>query len=609
MPRLSGPPHDLEKMTSALTHADFGLFLPDNVEVRRNLNASELSDALYQATEQAGPDEVLLIYYSGHGERLGLGQNLGLVGVDVPYDKRKNRALDTAQLSGWLDQTRARSKILILDCCYSGQYRGLVDEEVLNSFGQGTLVLSSGGNQVVQDQVEDDGPSPFTGALAEVLLDERLPGSSGWLTADDVYDALVRHDPRLVPEPKRTMSAQGQFGLAKRPTPDRERTEVQGWPADLTVVRVSVTVAEDHVVAEWDRDGNGRLTSDERDVAALETSRLGAVRRLCELADAVMRAKDYNTPDWQMRARRALDTAGANLFEAALPTSLQNQLVRLDLRFEGRWGRLSEFPWEYLNVPQGPAEEMRRAILVSRSPASADGGSRPGLDVTEVALVNTLGSPQDRLAIRVGEEMEMAGAHALAMFTQQPAEWHQFLEAVDQRPRCLVLCAPVRRERMADRLVTKVGFARGDLRPTDSLVTELGRVGGMSAVILVTVTTDEGGDAIRAAPMAAAELSAGLHVPVVFVCHSPGLEKYMGGQLPREPRTFVGILLTALARGKPLDESLWFARERVLRFIPAEMLPTFGAPGFFEGAAPAARLGQPVVGHGGRSMARPGRPT
>ncbi len=604
MPPLNGPQYDLARLREAFTHPEFGLIADQaRIDVKENLTSNQLRTELYRIASTSEPDETLLIYYSGHGERLGQDQNLGLLGVDVPYDERGGLAVNTSELSAWLDSARARSKIVILDCCYSGQFRGPLEESVVESFGEGTWVLASGGNQVVQDQVADGRPSPFTEALANVLVDEALTGTDGWLTTDDVYEALDRYDPRLDPRPKRSMRAQGQLPLARRARPVLPAAGIPGWPDELDVVRVALTFTQTHVVAEWDQDGNGRVSRGEREASALELSQLAAVRRLCELSDAVMRARDYGDPSWQRRARRAIEAAGAILFDTAIPDSLKeliqgatrNQLVRLDLDFEDPWQLLAELPWEYLNLPRAadtPSDAIRRRIVVSRVRARTSGGpsaptssptstAGPG-NVTDVVLVNTLPSPQDRLADRIRDELDtMEGARALIATTGKPARWDEFLDAVDQMPHYLVLCAPLRRERTGERPVARVGFADDDFRDPSSLVSELERVGNLRAVVLVTVSTEPGSDAIRAAPMVAEELSSGLHVPVVFACHSPGLERYVGQRTGSDPQTFVGLLLTALTQGKPLDQSVWYARERVLRFIPQELVSTFGNPGFF----------------------------
>jgi len=610
MTELRGPHHDVQHLERALTHPDFGLFKAADVDVRENLTADELSDALSQAADSSRPDDVLLIYYSGHGERLGATQQLGLLGVDVPFDRRHNRALHTALLREWLDGARARSTILVLDCCYSGQFRAdeLVDDDLLSTFGRGTVVLSSGGNQVVRDQDEPDGPSAFTKALAAVLVDETLEGTNGVLTAEDVYAALDRFEPRLQPRPHRNLAAEGRIGLAMRPRPRREATpmRVRGWPEQLRVIEVGITFTDALVVATWDSDGNGRISNDERDVTALDPTRLAAIRRLCQLADAVMRAKGYGDPPWQRRARRALETAGANLFEAALPPGIKRLLsdvedddvvVQLNLTFRPPWAALSEYPWEFIHVPadQGvdPSGLAQRKLVVTRAGRAADQPSRAS-DIADVAVVSSVARPYARMAVRVGAElMAMPSVRTLTTPDDQPASWAVLMDAIDQKPEYLVICAPLLRSSRDGIPFARVGFADGletDWRSAESLADELRHDRELRGVVLASVAAEAGLDAIRAAPIAASALNTALGVPVVFICHTPGLEGYVDDRDPEEPKTFVGLLLAALSSGHDLVRSVWFARDRVLRYIPAELQPTFGVPGFYYGAEPPPRL-------------------
>lgn len=602
MTALRGPRHDLKRIGEAITHPKYGLFTAANVDIRENLTTSEMSVALASAAAASQPDDVLLIYYSGHGERLGQHQRLGLVGVDVPYQQRHALALNTTSLAEWLDEARARSTILILDCCYSGQYRGdFVDDDVLSNF-QGTMVLSSGGNQVVPDEGSADGPSAFTAALAGVLIDETLEGTRGYLTADDVFAALNRVEPRLQPQPHRRLNGRGQVRLAARPKPPAPGSDVRelpGWPDRLRVIPVAVDFAEDHVVARWDRDRDGTVSNDERDVTALSPTRLAAVRRLCQMADAVMRAKDYSDPKWQRRARRALETAGVNLFEAALPPALQELIrsadadddlvVRLDLSFHPPWSSLAEYPWEYLHVPTEPPTDTsgqgQRHLIVSRAGMSRERPARTA-DKTDVAVVSSLTAPFNRLAQRVGLElMAMPSVRTLSVPSDYPASYAQLMDAVDQEPEYLVVCAPLKRNSTDVGVSAQLGFGAGvdiDWRDVSTLAADLRSATRLRAVIISSVAADAALDAVRAAPTVAGRLNKDLGLPIVFVCHTPGLERYVMTQMDDDAHTFVGLLLEALSTGRALDLSVWFARYRVLRYIPYDLQPTFGIPGFFD---------------------------
>jgi hypothetical protein len=605
---LRGPEHDVKTLSDALTHPEFGLFDPANVTIERNLTRPGLEKTLYRKIDDIRPGQSLLIYYSGHGARIGQQQVLSFCGVDDVYSDLEFSSFTADKLSDWLSQCRAQATALILDCCYSGQFKtksaGIVDAETLARLGRGAFVLTSGGNETVPDAQQEDTPSPFTAALAAILLDMEVRGQFDRLSIDDVYKSLELRDPPLRPPPQRSLHAQGQFYLASRPGPEAgAEKEAPGW-RDVEIVRVSVRFDEDHVEATWDQDADGKPDTFQ---IPLDRQRLAAVRRLTQLADAVARSQEYREAWWRRKVRQSLELAGAMLFRCLLPEELQNrvrdsidnpyQVVRLDLSFAKSWTTLHELPWEYLNAPGGSEDQIAVApqLLTARA--------RPGVvrprpwdissDIPDVAVVNSLPGSFGALAARVGAEVDSSPKASLVVQPRrEPAAWSDFVEAVEQAPHYMVLCAPVMRDKRDGEVVTRIGFSRDpganeasqtDWRSIEAVANALARVKRLTAVVLVTVAAAPGMDSFRATPLAARELSQRLDIPVVFVCHSPGYESHVATLAHGEPKTFVGLLLAALTRGKDLGTSVWYARERVARWIAEDDMPTFGIPGLYEG--------------------------
>jgi len=62
--------------------------------LRENLTAQEMSDASAAAARATQPDDMLLIFYSGHGARRATRRELGLFGVDVQLNRIENRGHD-----------------------------------------------------------------------------------------------------------------------------------------------------------------------------------------------------------------------------------------------------------------------------------------------------------------------------------------------------------------------------------------------------------------------------------------------------------------------------------------------------------------------------------
>ena len=166
---LRGPASNLDTIRRALTHPEYGVFDDDHISVASDLKADQISEAIYSFVQAADPDDTVLIYYSGHGERL-VNQQLGLCGINVTAETKDVRAFDTRMLRTWLeDLCRAQARIVVLDCCYAGNYLGAAPsvEDIRQSFGDGVAVLTSGGNVPVRDAEHADTPTPFTEALGQ----------------------------------------------------------------------------------------------------------------------------------------------------------------------------------------------------------------------------------------------------------------------------------------------------------------------------------------------------------------------------------------------------------------------------------------------------------
>ncbi|WP_051386047.1 caspase, EACC1-associated type [Actinokineospora inagensis] len=153
---------------------------------------SALSTGLTAAMH--GVDDVLLVYYVGHGI---VGRKhelyLGMPGTDyehpsfgsLPYDALRDRVLDSP----------AATKIVILDCCFSGRALGepLADPAgaVVGQLAiDGTYLLTSTESNRVSLVLPGEPHTAFTGRLLRVL-DTGIPDAGDHLTIDEVYTHLL----------------------------------------------------------------------------------------------------------------------------------------------------------------------------------------------------------------------------------------------------------------------------------------------------------------------------------------------------------------------------------------------------------------------------------
>ncbi|MBR3503914.1 MAG: caspase family protein [Clostridia bacterium] len=110
---LVGPANDVAVLEPCLER--FG-DTPYDVTVRMNLTAAGITDAIGEVFGGAGPQDVSLLYYSGHGiSSSNDGVRGGLLGADgYGY-------VTAGQLRAALDVVPGR-KIVIIDACYSGNF-------------------------------------------------------------------------------------------------------------------------------------------------------------------------------------------------------------------------------------------------------------------------------------------------------------------------------------------------------------------------------------------------------------------------------------------------------------------------------------------------------
>lgn len=628
---LRGPKNDLEVIRSALTHPDFGLFTAGDVTVAQNLTSQDIGRAMHGFVRSGSAVDRLLIYYSGHGERVGNLRRLGLCGVDIRHEDIESDAFPSTRLREWIEQYKsATSTVVILDCCYAGQYKGgFTEDSLAESFGTGTAVLSSGGDEPVPDSQGEDDPSPFTAALAQILTRPDLSGGQkGFLDPEDVYQELIRFQPKLRPPPRRNVQAQGIIRLARRePVPvDKPAGPVApvNYSKDLAVETIDLRFHDGRVTASVLDAGHPAEPGEPVtcDLTLLDPDRQTAVRRLASLADALAHTRTYATdPRFQHAVRKAWECIGANLYDTAVPDFLRTKiadysvdsvrrLLKVRLSFaDDRARQLERYPWEYIAAGPGPrtvpsegdapvedgslALALRPGVLIERVGAGRAGGtgSLTGTRMSTAGIVNVFEEPYAELARNTRADLQsIPGLKMLFDLSGAEATWANLLGVLDTtQPGNLVLMAPIRR--YPDGL-PRIGFAPNrpedpiDWMTVNKLTQVLQDLVPLRSLSLITFAGGPGHDVVRGTFEVAQNLSSGGIQPVVFVCHLPGFERSASPSGGGAPQTFAGLLMQSLCAGNPLDRSVHYARVQVMRRIPADYETLFGVPGYYAGPEP-----------------------
>ncbi|MFD5079654.1 caspase domain-containing protein [Streptomyces sp. NPDC058371] len=221
LPRLNGPIRDGLAMWSALTDFETGLFTPENVEVLFDADKDEISRTTERFFGGCSPDDVVLFYYSGHGKK---GRaNVHLCARNTALHELRSTSFSGEDLTDMLDSSPARSRIVILDCCHSGAFKGdtsNVTPRMLDGNGKGRFVITaSGATEPARDAEMHGSPSPFTRALVEALREAspRSPHANS-VAVRDVYIHALDIIPEGVPKPQSSLKGVGDEIIAKRPT-------------------------------------------------------------------------------------------------------------------------------------------------------------------------------------------------------------------------------------------------------------------------------------------------------------------------------------------------------------------------------------------------------
>jgi metacaspase-1 len=130
--------------------------------------ASALTEALGSCCSAAEKEDILIFYFSGHGERVG--DRFYLVPSDANPRDLSESAVDMQAIQASLATCLARGILVILDCCLSAGFAEHADALFRSISGRDFLLLLCA-SRAGQASVEFDRRQGtlFTGALLDVL--------------------------------------------------------------------------------------------------------------------------------------------------------------------------------------------------------------------------------------------------------------------------------------------------------------------------------------------------------------------------------------------------------------------------------------------------------
>jgi hypothetical protein len=202
---LRAPTGDVASLAAVLADDAIGGF-----EVRDliDLPTDELRKEIETFFDEGRPQDLLLLYVSGHGV-LSQSRRFYIATPTTSLQLLRSTAIEDSFVNDVMQGSRARSIVLILDCCHSGAFgKGLVPKsamsvDVEHRFeGQGRVTLSASTEleyafeETDPTGVELDPAAPgslFTRSVIEGLHSgEADIDQDGRISVDDLYDYVCR---------------------------------------------------------------------------------------------------------------------------------------------------------------------------------------------------------------------------------------------------------------------------------------------------------------------------------------------------------------------------------------------------------------------------------
>jgi len=213
--KLTAPGKDAEEFAQVLRDAELAAF--QDVQVLLNERESKIRRSIAHFFADRKRDDLLLLYFSGHGIRNGQGQ-LFLAANDTEISILEATGIPADFITYAMNNSRSQRQLLILDCCNSGAFAhgSKSASAVGKSMGIATAFEGSGFGRVVLTATDatqfawegdkvigDTQKSVFTHFLIEGLKGDADRDGDGRIHVDELYDyayeQVVRRTPKQTP--------------------------------------------------------------------------------------------------------------------------------------------------------------------------------------------------------------------------------------------------------------------------------------------------------------------------------------------------------------------------------------------------------------------------
>jgi uncharacterized caspase-like protein len=194
---LRCPENDVDGLNELLSSKEYGNF--SECLVLKNLPYCEVLFKLFRLLKKAKRNDLVLIYYSGHG-MINLAGKLHLLTKDTIVDMLDATSIPIEIIRNYLEVSKTNRVILILDCCYSGavgitftRVRGGVDNQLqlLANECRGIYIMTSSTAFQVALEKESENYGAFTKHFINGIREYQAANKEGNVTLDSLYSYIL----------------------------------------------------------------------------------------------------------------------------------------------------------------------------------------------------------------------------------------------------------------------------------------------------------------------------------------------------------------------------------------------------------------------------------
>ncbi len=326
--KLNAPKGDVEALARVLKDPARGGF--DNVDTCIDQDLQTVRDRLAALLDDRSPDDMVLLYYSGHGI-MTRGQRLFLATGGSDFDRPQARSLAAVEMRDMLEQSRAGKQVVILDCCHSGAFvdgaKGVAQTVTADTFGsdsaEGQYVLTAtdalqfayDATGALRDSAPEPALSRFTSWLVDAVGKGEAAPDKDRITLDAVFDYLSRRArvEAAGMTPRRFVKRNsGEMVIAKNPAvapaqlPDALMAglDAKEWQARRDAVLQLGKLAEQPALRDLIEQAVTDRVSLERDVD-VRSAMLGLLRRIGTPAPSVIAPPEARPEPPRMKPAQA----------------------------------------------------------------------------------------------------------------------------------------------------------------------------------------------------------------------------------------------------------------------------------------------------------------